>query len=84
MEDAKIIKLLGKRGIEFKKELSGESVYPVSDKYIPPKSIQKTSSFAKFTSDEAYIRNSLFNHAHRACKKLRNHNLKDKNYWGLC
>lgn len=77
-DNAMISKLLGKRGMELKKELSGESVYPVSDKYIPPKSIQKTSSFAKFTSDESYIINSLNYHAHRACRKLRSLNLKTK------
>lgn len=78
MEDSKITKLLGKKGIELKKELMGESVYSVTDKYIPPKSIQKTSSFAKFTSDASYITNSLNYHAHRACKKLRSLNLKTK------
>ena len=78
IEDSKIAKLLGKKGIELKKELMGESVYSVTDKYISPKSIQKTSSFAKFTSDESYITNSLNYHAHRACKKLRSLNLKTK------
>ena len=78
IEDSKMTKLLGKKGIELKKELLGESVSPVSDKYVPPKSIQKTSSFAKFTSDESYIMNSLNYHAHRACKKLRSINLKTK------
>ncbi len=78
IEDSRMTKLLGKKGLELKKELSGESISPVSDKYISPKSIQKTSSFAKFTSDESYIRNSLNYHAHRACKKLRSLNLKTK------
>jgi len=78
IEDTRMTKLLGKRGIELKKELLGESIYKISDKYIPPKSIQKTSSFAKFTSDESYIINSLNYHAHRACRKLRSLNLKTK------
>lgn len=78
IEDSKMTKLLGKKGIELKKELLGESLSPVSDKYVAPKSIQKTSSFAKFTSDESYIMNSLNYHAHRACKKLRCINLKTK------
>ena len=63
MEDARLSKLLGKRGLELKRELLGESIHPVSDKYVAPKSIQKTSSFAKFTSDEGYILNSLNYHA---------------------
>jgi len=78
IEDSRIIKLLGKKGLELKKELMGEPVYLVSDRYIPPKSIQKTSSFAKFTSDKRYIKNSLHYHAHRACKKLRGLGLKTK------
>lgn len=78
IDDGKITKLLGKKGIELKKELMGESIYPVSDKYIAPKSIQKTSSFAKFTSDENYIRSSLNYHAHRACRKLRGLGLKTR------
>jgi len=78
IEDSRITTLLGKKGIELKKELLGESVYNISDKYSPPKSIQKTSSFAKFTSDKSYIINSLNYHAHRACRKLRSLNLKTK------
>jgi len=78
IDDTRISKLLGKKGIELKQELTGNSIYPVSDKYVPPKSIQKTSSFAKFTSDESYIRNSLNYHAHRACRKLRSRGLKTK------
>jgi len=78
IEDARMTKLLGKKGIELKKELLGENVYIVSDKYVPPKSIQKTSSFGKFTSDENYIMNSFIYHTHRACSKLRSLNLKTK------
>jgi len=78
IEDSKMTKLLGKKGIELKKELLGESLSPVSDKYVAPKSIQKTSSFAKLTSDESYIINSLNYHTHRACRKLRQLNLKTK------
>jgi len=78
IEEARMTKLLGKKGLELKKELLGESISPVSDKYTAPKSIQKTSSFAKFTCDESYIINSLNYHAHRACRKLRSINLKTK------
>jgi DNA polymerase-4/DNA polymerase V len=78
IEDSKLTKLLGKKGIELKKELLGESIYPISDKYVLPKSIQKTSSFPQSTSDRAYITNSLNYHAHRACSKLRKLSLKTK------
>ena len=75
-DDKWIRKILGKIGLELKQELTGVSIYKVSDKEVLPKSIQKTSSFAKFTSDEAYIKNSLLYHTHRACKKLRRHGIK--------
>lgn len=78
LEDNKVIKLLGKKGYELKQELTGNSVYPVSSKYVNPKSIQKTSSFATFTSDIEYIKSSLNYHIHRACRKLRQLNLKAK------
>jgi DNA polymerase-4/DNA polymerase V len=71
-----IKKILGKKGVELKHELSGESIYPVLDKIELPKSIQKTSSFATFTADPFYIKNSLNYHTHRACKKLRRLGLK--------
>lgn len=76
LEDSKIIKLLGKKGYELKQELVGNSVYPVTDRYVAPKSIQKTCSFGTFTSDESYILSSLSYHVHRACKKLRQIRLK--------
>lgn len=74
--DSWIKKILGKKGIELKQELSGISIYPVTDKVERPKSIQNTSSFASFTSDYEYIKGSLHYHAHRACKKLRKLDLK--------
>ncbi len=64
-------KIWGKRGLELKSELLGESVYPVVDKPALPKSLQRTSSFAKFTNDKTYIKNALCYHAHQACAKLR-------------
>jgi DNA polymerase-4/DNA polymerase V len=78
IENSKLTKLLGKKGIELKKELLGESVYHIDDKYVLPKSIQKTSSFPQCTSDKDYITNSLNYHAHRACSKLRKLSLKTK------
>ncbi|MEW5821865.1 MAG: hypothetical protein AB1782_16850 [Cyanobacteriota bacterium] len=74
--DSWIKKTLGKKGLEIKYELMGESIYPVTDKINLPKTIQKTSSFASFTSNKHYIRNALHYHAHRACKKLRKHKIK--------
>jgi len=74
--DAWISKVLGKKGLDLKQELLGISVYEVCDEPVLPKSIQKTSSFANFTSDEQYIKSSLNYHIHRACKKLRKLEMK--------
>lgn len=64
-------KQIGIRGLEMKHELLGEMVSPVSSELKLPKSIQKTSALAKFTSDKDYLKNSLNYHIHRACVKLR-------------
>lgn len=74
--DAWLDKQIGIRGLEMKHELLGETVSPVDDTFKPPKSIQKTSAFGIFTSDENFIKNQLNYHIHSACKKLRKLNLK--------
>ena len=74
--DVWLNKQIGIRGVEMKHELLGEMVSPVSDEVKLPKSIQKTSAMAKFTSDKEYIKNSLNYHIHRACVKLRKINAK--------
>ena len=74
--DAWIKRVLGKVGLDLKYELSGECISPVCPDETLPKSIQKTSSFANFTSDKTYIINALNYHCHRVCKKLRFHGLR--------
>lgn len=64
-------KIWGKRGVELKMELSGQSAYPVISKVETPKSIQKTSAFGSFTTDKDYIKDSLHYHSHQICSKLR-------------
>ena len=71
-------KIWGKRGIELKQELEGISVYPVIDKPALPKSIQRTSSFPKFSTDKNYIKTQLHIHLHDACRKLRKEKLKSE------
>lgn len=63
--------LVGIRALEMKHELLGEIVSPVTNEVKPPKSIQKTSALAKFTSDKDYLKNSINYHIHRACAKMR-------------
>ncbi len=77
-DDLWLNKQIGIRGLEMKHELLGEMVSPVSDEVKLPKSIQKTSALAKFTSDKNYLKNSLNYHIHRACVKLRKINAKCK------
>lgn len=69
-------KIWGKRGVELKAELLGNSVYSVVDQPALPKSIQKTSALGTFTSDKFFIKNSLHYHSHCACSKLRRLGLK--------
>lgn len=76
LNDNLIKKIWGKKGLELKAELIGESVYSIIEKSPLPKSIQKTASFASFTSDINYVKSSMNYHAHRACKKLRLMGLK--------
>lgn len=75
-DDIWLNKQIGIRGLEMKHELLGEMVSPLSDEEKLPKSIQKTSALAKFTSDKNYLKNSLNYHIHRACVKLRKINAK--------
>ncbi len=69
----------GKRGMELKYELMGESVIPVITGEVKPKSIQRTRAFKEFTSDKNYIKTELMMHLHNVCKKLRENNLETLN-----
>lgn len=73
--DAWIKRVMGKIGLDLKYELLGQSVNPVNANETLPKSIQKTASFANFTSDKNHITNALNYHCHDVCKKLRQHGL---------
>ena len=77
-DDLWLNKQIGIRGLEMKHELLGEMVSPVSNEVKLPKSIQKTSALAKFSSDKNYLKNSLNYHIHRACVKLRGIDAKCK------
>lgn len=77
-DDLWLNKQIGIRGLEMKHELLGEMVSPISNEIKLPKSIQKTSALAKFSSDKNYLKNSLNYHIHRACVKLRKINAKCK------
>ena len=81
---------IGKRGVELKHELLGESVDAVQNDKKLPKSIQNTRSFPKFTNDKNHIKNWLNKHIHTSCTKLRHLNgkcctvcvmLRTKDFW---
>lgn len=74
-EDDFYKRILGKRGLELKHELLGESVIKVLEDSSSPKSLQRTSSFPEFTSDKSYIKNTLYKHLHNICTKMRSLNL---------
>ena len=71
-------KIWGKRGLELKSELCGNSVYTVNSKIELPKSIQRTCAFEKFTNDPKYIKESLHYHVHQVCSKLRKLGLRSE------
>jgi len=74
-DDIWIKKNLGKIGLDLKQELLGNSINPVKNTYIAPKSISRSESFKTFQTDKNYIIEQLNSHIHKVCKKLRNENL---------
>jgi len=76
MDNSVLQRLLGKKGLELKEELLGHCISPVDGAFHLPKLIQKTSSFAKCTSDANFIKGELHYHVHRACTKLRRLKMK--------
>lgn len=66
----------GKKGMEIKYELKGESVIPISSEEEKPKSIQRTRAFPSFSKDKEYIKAELNMHLHNVCKKLRENELE--------
>ncbi len=71
-------RVLGKRGLEIKHELMGESVIKIIKNEEKPKSLQRTSSFPNFSSDKNYIKETLNYHLHNVCSKMRQLNLSTK------
>ena len=70
--------IYGKKGLELKYELMGESVITLTGIIEKPKSIQRTRAFPNFSKDEKYIMAELELHLHSVCKKLRDYNLQTK------
>lgn len=66
---------MGKRGLELKLGIEGENVSPVCSEEQKPKSIQRTSSFKTVTNEKVFLKNSILEHLHNACRKMRKYNL---------
>ncbi len=62
---------MGKRGLELKFGLQGENTMPICEEEAKPKSIQKTSSFKNVTNNKISLKNSVLEHLHSACRKMR-------------
>ena len=75
-EEAFFKQKFGKKGLELKYELSGESVIPLTGVVEKPKSLQRTRAFPEFSSDKKYILAELELHLHNVCKKLRENSQK--------
>lgn len=79
-EDGWIKSKLGLNGVELRHELLGECISRVSNKYEPPKSIQRTSVICDGTFSDKIdiIKMELSRHLHEACSNLRYHGGKCK------
>lgn len=66
---------MGKRGMELKFGVLGENSLPLVTKEVKPKSIQKTSSFSTPTNEKNFLKNSILEHLHNACRKMRKYEL---------
>ena len=66
----------GKKGLELKYELLGESVIPLTGIFTKPKSIQRTKAFPEFSKDDKYIFAEIELHLNNVCRKLRQYNLQ--------
>ena len=66
----------GKKGLELKYELMGDSVIPLTGIEEKPKSVQRTRAFPEFSKDKKYIMTEIELHIHNVCKKLRENNQK--------
>ena len=75
-EDNFFKSVYGKKGLELKYELMGESILDITGITTKPKSIQRTRAFPDFSKDEKYIMAELELHLHSTCKKLRDYNLQ--------
>jgi DNA polymerase V len=75
MPESLVSRLFGKMGIMLWRELRGELSFPVASDPPPPKSIGRTSSFDKCTSDVRKVEGLAFYHLERSLSALHRHKL---------
>ncbi len=72
--DEELRKICGRTGIELKRELLGESLFPVAEDTRPPKSISRCRSF-RATSDVSLVKAHLLKHLEYCTMKMRRQGL---------
>lgn len=72
--DALLIRLCGRPGVEMKRELLGESLFPVREDTRPPQSISRCRTF-KATTDRNLLKAHLLKHLEYCTMKMRRQHL---------
>lgn len=72
--DEALIRLCGKQGVEMKRELLGERLFPVQEDPRPPQSISRCRAF-RVTSDPDFVKAHLCKHLEYCTMKMRRHGL---------
>ncbi len=73
-EDELLNRLCGKQGIEMKRELLGECLFPVREDTRPPQSISRCRTF-RGTSDRHHLKAHLLKHLEYCTMKMRRQSL---------
>lgn len=68
--DDHLRRLFGRSGIELKRELLGEVIFPVTNDHDPPKSVSRARSF-RGTSDREYLWAHMLRHLEYTVLKMR-------------
>ncbi|MBI5422034.1 DNA polymerase IV [Candidatus Peregrinibacteria bacterium] len=75
MPHDRVNRLLGQTGLQLWREMRGEVAFPLQSAAVPPKSIGRTSSFDKPTSNLDWVRGLAVYHLERALESLCDHEL---------
>lgn len=76
--EARLKKLFGKRGVEMYHELSGESVYAVTNEVAPHKSISRNRTLDAPTADSVILQTSLITNLTHLSTRLRRYDMSTR------